>query len=82
MGDVAIIKAWKSDHQGNLIFRKSARNFNQDMAKAAKYVVAEVEEIVEDGDLQSENIHVPSIFVGKSFLSQLRSTWFEYSSEG
>lgn len=66
-GDVAIIKAWKSDTQGNLIFRKSARNFNQDMAKAAKYVIAEVEEIVEDGTFVSENIHTPSIYVGNPF---------------
>ena len=68
MGDVAILKAWKGDSQGNLIYRKSARNFNQDMAKAAKYVVAEVEELVEDGTLEGENIHTPSIFVGKNNL--------------
>ena len=64
VGDVAIIKAWKGDSQGNLIYRKSARNFNQDMARAAKYVIAEVEELVEDGSLESENIHTQSIFVG------------------
>lgn len=47
------------------MYRKSARNFNQDMAKSAKYVIAEVEEIVEDGTFESENIHTPSIFVGR-----------------
>ena len=57
----------------NLIYRKSARNFNQDMAKAAKYVVAEVEELVEDGTLEAENIHTSSIFVGK--FNQMR-LWF------
>lgn len=67
-GDVAILKAWKGDSQGNLYYRKSARNFNQDMAKAAKYVVAEIEELVEDGTLVGEDIHTPSIFVGKSLM--------------
>ena len=62
--DVSLIKAWKSDKQGNLIYRKSARNFNQDMAKAGKYVVAEVEEIVADGQIPAEDVHTPSIFVG------------------
>jgi acyl CoA:acetate/3-ketoacid CoA transferase alpha subunit len=69
-GDVAIIKAWKADHQGNLVFRRTTRNFNQDMAKAAHYVVAEVEEIVEDGELDSENIHTPGIFVGNCHYSK------------
>ena len=67
-GDVALIKAWKGDSKGNLIYRKSARNFNQDMATGAKYVVAEVEELVEDGFLDSDNIHTPSIFVGILFV--------------
>lgn len=62
-GDVAIIKAWKADKLGNLTYRKTARNFNQDMAKAAKFVIAEVEEIVEEGELEPENIHTPCIHV-------------------
>lgn len=62
-GDVAIVKAWKADKLGNLVYRKTARNFNQDMAKAAKYVIAEVEEIVEVGELEAENIHTPCIHV-------------------
>ena len=69
LGDTALIKAWKADSEGNLIFRKSARNFNQDMAKAAKYVVAEVEEIVANGTFESENIHTPSIFVGNYYFN-------------
>lgn len=62
-GDVAIIKAWKADKLGNLIYRKTARNFNQDMAKAASFVIAEVEEIVEAGELTPEDIHTPCIHV-------------------
>ena len=62
-GDVAIIKAWKADRLGNLVYRKTARNFNQDMATAAKFVIAEVEEIVEEGELRAEDIHTPCIHV-------------------
>jgi acyl CoA:acetate/3-ketoacid CoA transferase alpha subunit len=65
-GDVAVIKAWKADSKGNLIYRKTTKNFNQDMAKAAHYVIAEVEEMVEDGEIDCENIHTPGIFIGKS----------------
>lgn len=61
--DLSIIKAWKSDTQGNLIFRKTARNFNPMMATAGKITVAEVEEIVELGSLDPENIHTPGIYV-------------------
>ncbi|XP_033127366.1 succinyl-CoA:3-ketoacid coenzyme A transferase 1, mitochondrial-like [Anneissia japonica] len=62
-GDFALIKAWKADRAGNLIFRKSARNFNVPMAKAAKITIAEVEEIVDVGTFAQEDIHIPSIFV-------------------
>lgn len=62
-GDFAIIKAYKADESGNLIFRKSARNFNEPMAKAAKITIAEVEEIVPVGALDPDFIHIPSIFV-------------------
>lgn len=60
-GDFALIKAWKADRHGNLIFRKSARNFNPAMARAAKITIAEVEEIVDEID--PDNVHVPSVFV-------------------
>ncbi len=63
--DVALIKAYKADSEGNLQFRKTARNFNQDMVKAAKVVIVETEHLVENGSLSSENIHTPSIFVDK-----------------
>lgn len=62
-GDFAFVKAWKGDRWGNLIYRKTARNFNPLMATAADYVIAEVEEIVELGKLAPENIHTPGIFV-------------------
>ena len=61
--DLSIIKAWKSDTAGNLIFRKTARNFNPMMATAGKVTVAEVEEVVELGALDPECIHTPGIYV-------------------
>ncbi|MBI5070813.1 MAG: CoA transferase subunit A [Deltaproteobacteria bacterium] len=64
-GDVALIKAWKADAWGNLVFRKTARNFNAPMAGAARITVAEVEEIVPVGKLDPDQIHVPSIYVNR-----------------
>lgn len=61
--DLAIIKGWKADESGNLMFRKTARNFNQPMATAAKICVAEVEEIVPTGSLDPDCIHLPGIYV-------------------
>lgn len=61
--DLAIIKGWKADTSGNLIFRKTARNFNEVMATAAKICVAEVEEIVPVGSLEPDCIHLPGIYV-------------------
>lgn len=62
-GDFAFIKAWKGDRWGNLIYRKTARNYNAVMATAADYVIAEVEEIVELGALNPDCIHTPGVFV-------------------
>jgi 3-oxoacid CoA-transferase A subunit len=62
-GDFAFVKAWKGDRWGNLIYRKTARNFNPMMATAANYVIAEVEELVELGDLKPDEIHTQGIFV-------------------
>jgi 3-oxoacid CoA-transferase subunit A len=62
-GDFALVKAWKGDRWGNLVYRKTARNFNPMMATAADYVIAEVEETVELGALDPNNIHTPGIFV-------------------
>jgi 3-oxoacid CoA-transferase subunit A len=61
--DLAIIKAWKGDREGNLIYRKTARNFNPVMATAARVTVAEVEQLVEIGELDPDQIHTPGIFV-------------------
>jgi 3-oxoacid CoA-transferase subunit A len=63
--DLSIIKAWKGDTQGNLIFRKSSRNFNPDMATAGKICVAEVEEILPVGSFDPDQIHLPGIFVNR-----------------
>lgn len=64
--DISIIKAWKADKFGNLIYRKTARNFNPMMATAGKFCVVEVEEIVDE--LDSDNIHTPSIYVDRLFV--------------
>jgi len=66
-GDFAFIKAWKGDRWGNLIYRKTARNYNAVMATAATHVIAEVEEIVELGELDPNNVHTPGIFVDAIF---------------
>jgi 3-oxoacid CoA-transferase subunit A len=63
VADVSLIKAWKGDTEGNLIYRKTARNFNPNMATAARITVAEVEELVEPGTLDGDAIHTPGIFV-------------------
>ena len=61
--DLAIVKAWKGDTEGNLVYRKTARNFNPMMATAGRVTVAEVEELVEPGELDPDQIHTPGIFV-------------------
>jgi 3-oxoacid CoA-transferase subunit A len=61
--DVALVKAWKGDTEGNLIYRKTARNFNPMMATAGSITVAEVEHLVEPGELDPDHIHTPGIFV-------------------
>jgi 3-oxoacid CoA-transferase subunit A len=65
IGDFAIVKAWKADRYGNLIFRKTARNFNPLAATAGKITVVEVEEIVEVGELDPDQIHTPGIYVNR-----------------
>lgn len=81
-GDYALIKAYKGDTEGNLIFRKTARNFNYDMATASKTTIVEVEELVEKGQLNPDEIHLPGIYVkrivqGEKYerkLERIRST--------
>jgi 3-oxoacid CoA-transferase subunit A len=66
--DLSIVKGWKADEGGNLVFRKTARNFNQPMATAGKVCVAEVEEIVPVGALDPDCIHLPSIYVKRMIV--------------
>ena len=68
--DLSIVKAWKGDKQGNLVFRKTARNFNPMMATAGKVTVAEVEELVEVGELDPDHIHTPGIFVQRIIVGE------------
>jgi 3-oxoacid CoA-transferase subunit A len=63
VADVALVKAWRGDTEGNLIYRKTARNFNPNMATAGRITVAEVETLVEAGELDPDQIHTPGIFV-------------------
>ena len=70
VADLAIVKAWKADTEGNLIFRKTARNFNPMMATAGRVTVAEVEQIVDKGDLDADCIHTPGIFVQRLIQGQ------------
>jgi 3-oxoacid CoA-transferase subunit A len=65
--DFAIVKAWKGDHYGNLVFRKTTRNFSTAMAKAGNVTIAEVEELVEPGRLDPDQIHVASVYVQRIF---------------
>ena len=65
--DLAIVKAWRGDHEGNLVYRRTARNFNPNMATAAKLTIAEVEELVPNGTLDPDQIHTPGIFVNRVF---------------
>jgi 3-oxoacid CoA-transferase subunit A len=65
--DFAIVKAWKGDRYGNLVFRKTTRNFSTSMAKAGNITIAEVEELVEPGELDPDQIHVASVYVHRIF---------------
>ena len=65
--DLSIVKAWKGDRSGNLVYRKTARNFNPMMATAGKVCVAEVDELVEVGELDGDEIHTSGIFVKRIF---------------
>lgn len=70
VGDYAFVKAWKADKLGNLVYRKTARNFNPIMATAGKITVAEVEEIVEVGELDPDEIHTPAVYVQHVVLGE------------
>ena len=66
--DVALVRAWKGDHHGNLVYRRTARNFNPMMATAAALTIAEVETLVEPGALDPDLVHTPGLFVKRIFL--------------
>ena len=70
VADLSIVKAWKADDTGNLVFRKTARNFNPPAATCGKVCVAEVEEIVPRGSLDPDSIHLPGIFVHRLFQGE------------
>lgn len=69
--DFALVKAWKGDRWGNLVYRRTARNFNPVMATAAKVTIAEVEHLVEVGELEPDMVHTPSVFVNRIFQGEL-----------
>ena len=69
--DFAFVKAWKGDKWGNLVYRKTARNFNPMMATAAKITIAEVENLVEAGELDPDLVHTPSVYVKRIFVGEL-----------
>jgi 3-oxoacid CoA-transferase subunit A len=78
VADIAIVKAWRGDAEGNLIYRRTARNFNPMMATAGRVVVAEVEELVPTGSLDPDQIHTPGIFVqrilrGSNYAKQIEN---------
>jgi 3-oxoacid CoA-transferase subunit A len=75
--DFAIVRAWKGDRLGNLIFRKTARNFSPLMCMAARVTIAEVENLVEVGELDPDQVHVPSIFVKRVVSGQRYDKWIE-----
>src|SRR5271169_153940 len=68
--DFAFVRAWKGDRMGNLVYRKTARNFNPMMATAAKVTIAEVEQIVEVGELDGDSVHTPSVYVKRIFQGE------------
>ena len=68
--DFALVKAWKGDKWGNLVYRKTARNFNPMMASAAKVTIAEVEQLVEVGELDADLVHTPSVYVNRIFQGE------------
>lgn len=76
-GDVALVKAWKGDTHGNLIFRKTARNFNPLVAKAGRLTIAEVEELVPAGELDPDEIQLPGIYVQRIIQGEHYEKWIE-----
>src|SRR5205823_2075301 len=76
-GDFAIVRAWKGDAWGNLVFRKTARNFSPVMCTAARVTIAEVEHLVPVGELDPDQVHVPSVYVKRIFQGSNYQKWIE-----
>ena len=76
-GDYAIVRAWKGDAWGNLVFRKTARNFSPMMCTAARITIAEVEHLVPVGELDPDQVHVPSVYVKRIFQGGNYQKWIE-----
>lgn len=77
VADYAIVRAWKADRWGNLVFRKTARNFSAMMCKAAKVTIVEAEHIVEVGEIEPDQVHVPSIYVHRLVQGSNYEKWIE-----
>ena len=76
-GDFALVHAWKGDRYGNLVYRKTARNFNPMMAMAGRITIAEVEHLVEPGEIEPDLVHTPAIFVQRIFQMKSRTRHIE-----
>jgi 3-oxoacid CoA-transferase subunit A len=76
--DLSIVKGWKADTEGNVVYRKTARNFNPVMAAAGRVTVVEVEEIVEAGQIDPDQVHTPSIYVDRVILSTINEKRVEF----
>lgn len=75
--DFALIRAWKADRWGNLVFRKTSRNFNPMMATAARVTIVEAEQIVEPGDIDPDQVHLPSVYVKRIIQAQIANKRIE-----
>ena len=75
--DLSIVKAWKGDTEGNLVYRKTSRNFNPMMATAGKVCIAEVEQLVQPGELEPDGIHTPGIYVDRIIQGTGYQKWIE-----
>jgi 3-oxoacid CoA-transferase subunit A len=70
VADISLVKAWKADPVGNLVFRKTARNFNPNVAMAGKLTIVEVEELVGLGEIDPDTVHTPGIFVHRIVVNK------------
>ena len=80
VGDFALVKGWKADTKGNVMFRKTARNFNPDVATAGKKCIVEVEEIVAEGELDPDHIHLPAVYVDRVVLAEKLEKRIEFKT--